>query len=101
MSLWGTRELYLQGALCNARLAPRLYPGWTLRAYCGSEVPILDDLRSLGVDVRIVPESPRYGGLFWRFLPAGEPDVEYVIVRDADSRLNVREKAAVDAWIGS
>ncbi len=101
MSLWGTRELYLQGALANARLAAEIYPGWTLRAYCGADVPILDDLRALGVDVRVLPESPRYGGLFWRFLPAGEPDAEYVIVRDADSRLNVREKAAVDAWIAS
>ena len=101
ISLWGARELYLQGAIANARLLPAIYPGWTMRAYCGSEVPILDVLRSLGVDVRVVAESPGHAGLFWRFLPAGEADVEHVIVRDADSRLNVREKAAVDAWIAS
>jgi hypothetical protein len=101
ISVWGTRDLYLQGAIANARLVPVIYPGWTMRAYCAADVPILDVLHGLGVDVRIVPEAPGHAGLFWRFLPAGEPDVEHVIVRDADSRLNVREKAAVDAWIAS
>ncbi len=101
MSLWGTDELYLQGAICNARLAATIYPGWTLRAYCSPEVPVLDLLRSLGVDVRTVPSSPGYAGLFWRFLPAADAEVDHVIIRDADSRLNVREKAAVDAWIAS
>lgn len=101
MSLWGTRELYLQGAICNARLAPAIYPGWTLRMYCSPDVSIIDRLRSLGVDVRIVNAPPSYAGLFWRFQPAGEDAADYVIIRDADSRLNVREKAAVDAWIAS
>jgi hypothetical protein len=101
LSLWGTSELYIQGAICNARLASSMYPGWALRVYCSPDVPVLDLLRSLGVDVRIVPPSPGYGGLFWRFLPAADPAFEHVIVRDADSRLNVREKAAVDAWIAS
>ena len=101
LSLWGADERYTQGAICNARLAPQIYPGWTLRAYCSPEVQVVDRLRSLGVDVRIVPAAPAHGGLFWRFLPAGEAELEHVIVRDADSRLNFREKAAVDAWIAS
>ena len=101
MSLWGSDELYLQGAICNARLAPRIYPGWTLRIYCSADVPVVDLLRLLGVDVRIVPSSPGHAGLFWRFLPAAETELEHVIIRDADSRLNVREKAAVDAWVTS
>ena len=101
LSLWGADERYTQGAICNARLAPQIYPGWMLRAYCSPEVQVLDRLRSLGVDVRIVPAAPAHGGLFWRFLPAGEAELEHVIVRDADSRLNFREKTAVDAWIAS
>jgi hypothetical protein len=32
---------------------------------------------------------------------AADADVDRFIVRDADSRLNSREKAAVDAWIAS
>ena len=70
LSLWGHDERYIQGAIRNAELAPDIYPGWTVRVYCSSEVPVLDQLRSLGVDVRIVPAAPDHAGLFWRFLPA-------------------------------
>ena len=40
-------------------------------------------------------------GLFWRFYPAGDNSIERFISRDLDSRLNVREKAAIDEWIAS
>ena len=38
---------------------------------------------------------------FWRFYPASENDVDIVISRDTDSRLSLREKAAVDEWLAS
>jgi hypothetical protein len=40
-------------------------------------------------------------GMFWRFYPAGEQDVDVVIIRDCDSRLNNREKDAVNEWLNS
>lgn len=101
LSLWGTDDLYALGAVANARLARTIYPDWTMRVYCSPEVPVIGALQSLGVDVRVVSPSPRFAGLFWRFLPAAETDLDYVIVRDADSRLNMRERRAVDAWIAS
>ena len=39
--------------------------------------------------------------MFWRFEPAGENDIDVMISRDTDSRLNFREKAAVDEWLNS
>jgi hypothetical protein len=39
--------------------------------------------------------------MFWRFLPASEKGVQVMISRDTDSRLNIREKAAVDEWLAS
>jgi hypothetical protein len=101
MSLWGDDDLYLQGALENARLAKEIYPGWTMRVYCAADVSVIEELRALDVDVRVVPPASDHAGLFWRLLPVAEEGLDYVIVRDADSRLNVREKAAVDAWIAS
>jgi hypothetical protein len=100
-SLWGDADLYTLGALANARLAPAIYPGWTLRFYCSPDVAIVDELRALGADVRIMAAPARYAGLFWRFLPVADAALHHVIIRDADSRLNVREKSAVDAWIAS
>jgi hypothetical protein len=40
-------------------------------------------------------------GMFWRFYPASEDDVEVFISRDCDSRLSEREAVAVAEWIDS
>lgn len=100
-SVFGSKPMYLRGAVRNAELAPTIYPGWTARFYCERGLPILGELRALGAEVVEMPPEPGVSGAFWRFLAAAEPNVERVIFRDADSRLNVREKAAVDAWVES
>jgi hypothetical protein len=43
----------------------------------------------------------RHSGRFWRFWVAADPAVERFIVRDVDSRLNPRERTAVEDWIQS
>ena len=51
-----------------------------------------------------VVEKNEFGdwrGMYWRFEAASDPDVEAMISRDTDSRLNAREKAAVDEWLAS
>jgi hypothetical protein len=104
-SLYGAAPIYCEGAVRNAELAPRVYPGWVVRVYVDRSVPaaVLARLRALGCDV-VVFEGPSRGpqhGKFWRFTVAADPNVERFACRDADSRLNPREKAAVDAWIAS
>ena len=39
--------------------------------------------------------------MFERFLVAADPEVDRFIVRDSDSRLNPRERLAVEEWIAS
>jgi hypothetical protein len=103
-SLYGDDPLYCRGAVRNAELAPRIYPGWTVRFAVDATVPpaVVAELRALGCDLVVMDRSrgPQYGK-FWRFMVAGDPRVERFACRDADSRLNVREKAAVDEWIAS
>ena len=104
-SLYGQLPLYTDGAIANAELAHRFYPGWTTRFYVDDTVPagVVAALRERQADiVRVTAPSlgPLYGR-YWRFWIAAEPDVDHFIVRDADSRLNAREKAAVDDWIKS
>jgi len=41
------------------------------------------------------------GGMFWRFLVAADTSVDRFIIRDSDSRLNPRERLAVEEWIAS
>ncbi|CAO3411604.1 tetratricopeptide repeat protein [Azospirillum largimobile] len=103
-SLWGSAAFYTQGALENVRLAAEFYPGWTCRIYHDDSVPasVLGDLAAAGAElVAMEPGSGPVQGLFWRFLVSDDPTVSHFLCRDADSRLNSREKAAVDAWIAS
>ena len=39
--------------------------------------------------------------MFWRFFVSADESVDRFIIRDADSRLNLREKYAIDEWIAS
>jgi len=103
-SLWGTDLKYLQGAVKNAELAQEIYPDWVCRFYVGSSVPYPFILKLQSMNNVQVVEKPSFGdwkGMYWRFEPASENDVEVMISRDTDSRLSYREKAAVDEWINS
>lgn len=102
-SLWGDNPKYTIGALYNAELTPQVYPGWISRFYIGTSTPpnVGRKLERLGSEVIYMSEPGDWRGMFWRFYPAGEEDVEAMLSRDTDSRLNLREKAAVDQWMAS
>lgn len=102
-SLWGDNPKYTVGAIRNAELTPKIYPGWTARFYIGESTPkeVTTKLMDLGAEVVTMTELGNWTGMFWRFYPAGESDVYAMLSRDADSRLNLREKAAVEEWLAS
>ena len=97
-SLWGEDTRYTLGALQNASLAKIVYPDWVCRFYVGKSTPEhIVDLLFEFENVEIIPmkEEGDWTGMFWRFEAAADPDIEALIVRDCDSRLWFREKAAV------
>ena len=101
-SLWGEDLKYCEGAIRNAELALKVYPGWTCRFYIGRSTPTatIKQLRDLpNVEVYIMGELGDWRSMFWRFLPASEDDVDVFISRDCDSRLGEREAAAVQEWL--
>lgn len=103
-SLWGDNPKYTLGAIKNAVIADKIYPGWICRYYIGQSVPkdIVDTLKIFkNVEIIEMSEQGNWSGMFWRFYPASEDDVEIMISRDCDSRLSEREKSAVDEWVSS
>ncbi len=103
-SLWGDDPVYTHGAIINAHLAPHVYPSWRCRFYCDESVPkaVVDELRRLGAEIHMVRDKRLLQmKALWRFLVADDPKVDRFLCRDADSRLNVQEAIAVDAWIKS
>ena len=101
-SLWGDNPKYTIGAIKNAELIGTIYPGWIGRFYCGKSVPIdiIEILKTYtNVEVIEMEENGDWSGMFWRFYACEDSDV--MISRDTDSRLNLREKNAVDEWLNS
>lgn len=103
-SLWGDKPMYYIGALENIKLAREYYPEWKCRFYVAPSVPDFarDDISKQGGEVQIVETNlGNFWGMFWRFFAADDPTVDVMISRDCDSRLNIREKVAVDEWLKS
>jgi hypothetical protein len=53
----------------------------------------LTTLKTLGAEIESIPPGKGYiSGMFWRFLVAADPTVDRYIIRDADSRMNARDR---------
>jgi hypothetical protein len=102
-SIYGDNPKYTIGMLKNLELSKVVYPDWTVFIYYNSTVPLemiekykeFDNCELFNMDGYNLP------GMFWRFLTHDKEDVERFISRDADSRISMREKLAVDEWIES
>ncbi|MDR0068730.1 tetratricopeptide repeat protein, partial [Acinetobacter sp. 11520] len=74
------------------------------RFYVDDTVPVLvqQRLKEKGAQVIQVADSQKQlSGLFWRFLVMDDPTIKRFLIRDADSIVSHREKAAVDVWLKS
>ena len=112
MSLYGSYARYTRGAIENAKLVDKVFPGWKLRIYLPKTdrsrkdlvVPdnVIKQLKSLNVDLIFINFSTAVvKPMMWRFLVANDVTVDRFIVRDADSRLIPRDATEVERWIQS
>eukprot|EP01041_Mallomonas_annulata_P007902 gene7902-16175_t len=102
--LYGSKDKYTIGAVKNAELAKVYFPDWVCRYYITSDVPpaIVTRLKDLGAELENVPPGMGYAsGMFWRFMVGADSSVDRYIVRDVDSRLNARDRVAVEEWVTS
>jgi len=100
--VWGDDPKYCVGAIKNAILAKQIYPDWICRYHCDKSVPkdIIEKLKNLdNVEILMFENCNNWKFTTSRLFPLDDPDIEYIIFRDTDSRLSYREKAAVDEWI--
>ena len=97
--LYGNSSKYCTGAIRNAELSLIYFPGWRCRFYVTDDVPedVVMKLRGLGAELVQVKER----SMFSRFLVAADDSIDRFIIRDADSRLNARDRLAVQDWIES
>lgn len=109
-SLYNGRKKDVLNSIVNCFLAKEVYPEWTCRFYVDYTTPaeIVQILKTFdNTEVVEMPQRTDMEGkpdgwkMFWRFLPASDPDIEIMISRDGDSLLSHREKSCVDEWISS
>ncbi|MDK4680902.1 hypothetical protein QDY71_09870 [Kingella negevensis] len=101
-SLFGDKPRYNEVSVMNAKIAREIYPEWTCRFYVNDTVPknTITRLQAQGAQIVDMTGSPIHG-LFWRFLVAADTSVKRFIIRDADSLLSNKERAAVQEWLDS
>jgi hypothetical protein len=100
-SLYGSKIIYLEGAINNAKLVGSLFPNFKCRFYIDNTVPIkyrkllIEESNNEVVDMTgsTIPK------MMWRFLPADDKNVELFLSRDVDSRVNFREKKIIEEWV--
>jgi hypothetical protein len=101
MSIYGENQKYWTGLLENIALQPYIYPDWQIFIFSDTDnaiklLRIKSALPTVFIFSRI---QNRHQGLFSRYEPAFDEKINRMIVRDADSRINEREQAAVKEWI--
>lgn len=96
-SLYNDIPMYSIGMIKNIKLAREIYPGWKVWIYYDHTVSS-KTLEKLAIADKLIYADSETHKMAWRFFPK---NVDRFISRDADSRLSMREKLAVDEWIAS
>jgi hypothetical protein len=95
-------QVYEVGAIENQKTYREFYPDFQTRFYVSESLRAVGErLRELGAEVVYERNVPGQGGAMWRFRPLVDGDFDVVLFRDTDSRLSMREKNLVDAFVAS
>lgn len=97
------KRLYYHGLLDNLDLITRYYPDWMAYIYVGSDVDaaFIDRLRARSQVV--IRETVEIGAMnmIHRFYAIDEPEVDMMVVRDADSRIHWKDRWGIQAFVDS
>jgi len=101
-SLYGLNPIYVNGAIANSALYKKIYPAWKCIMYVdkNQNKNTINRLEKNDVIVKIINRS-LLSGMFWRLYALCDSFFTYCIIRDCDSRLNLREYYAVKEWLKS
>jgi hypothetical protein len=102
-SLFGSNPIYLKGLDRNIELSRIHYPNWKIRVYADTENYSKINKYRHDEKIEIVEFRSEFSnqGLFERFKPLFDKDVDIWVSRDLDSSITSREVAAVNEWLES
>lgn len=101
VSVYGKEDMYCIGAIRNAELVSKFYPGWKCIVWHDDTVPqeVIEKLSEFDHVILKDMTGSEIPGMYWRFLCLDMEEVEIFCVRDADSRIFEREVSAVNDWL--
>jgi len=88
---------YYPGMIENIHLIHKHFPGWYIYIYVGADVDqhTIDILKSAPRVILRMTGKLGAGNMINRFFAIDEPEVELMMVRDADSRVHWRDRWAI------
>lgn len=102
-TLFGSKDKYCKGMIRNVEEITKRFPQAEIWIFCGNDIPegILKTLQSNST-VRLFP-TEKHGDLnkIYRYLPIDDPIVDVCIVRDADSRVTIRDQTSIEDFLKS
>lgn len=97
---WGddADHRYRDGITDNIRLIPKVYPGWRVRVHVERDwnKEVVGSWRGMGAEI-VCREGPLHR--CWTLRDLGDEQFNRVLLRDADSRVDIVEAAAVKEWV--
>ena len=87
----------------NVQLINHYFPDWRIYIALGLGVPD-DIIAALETQKNVVlQKTGKSGGvnMFYRFFVFDDPDVDVMVVRDADSRIHARDRWCIRRWLES
>lgn len=105
-SLWGDSKFYNYGIVENVLLAKNIYPDYKCLVYIGRDVlPCVISFLKQQDNTIIIDYTHNFNNMknmLWRYDKLFNDNSNSIfLVRDCDSRLNMREKKAVEEWLDS
>jgi hypothetical protein len=103
LSLFGNETKYTLGSLKFLTSAKRYLPNWKVVFFVGRSVPEshIQRLKFHGASVLRIDEPEGLSASSWRFRIWLLGNPSWVLFRDADSVLTLREARAVEQWVKS
>ena len=100
--LWGDERRYKVGLIENIKLSRKYYPEWEIYVYVHQDSLFPELQNEKNINIIIKQDDYRNNAkkcMLWRLEPILDSTVDVFISRDVDTRIQLREVAAVTEWL--
>ena len=100
-SLYGKDTYYVRGAIENIRNNGVLLPDWTNIIYISTKMRYEFEYLFLKLPCKLIEVQAieNNTSMLWRYFATNLNDADFIIFRDCDSLITLREKCMIEEWV--